>query len=111
LQIKLTDKAVEAIAPPTTKAQQYYFDSDDRGFALVVGRTGAKTFVVRALIGGRKIKVTIGAASPGPWNVVRARRRAKELALDKLVGPARDLPDWQAWAREKGYLPKTGPKP
>lgn len=28
-----------------------------------------------------------------------------KLALDALVGPVRDLPSWQAWAREKGYLP------
>lgn len=28
-----------------------------------------------------------------------------KLALDVLVGPARDLPSWQTWAREKRYLP------
>ena len=28
-----------------------------------------------------------------------------KLALDALVGPARDLPAWQTWAREKRYLP------
>lgn len=28
-----------------------------------------------------------------------------KVALDALVGPARDVPGWQAWAREKHYLP------
>jgi HEAT repeat protein len=28
-----------------------------------------------------------------------------KLALDALVGPVRDLPSWQAWARTKHYLP------
>jgi len=29
-----------------------------------------------------------------------------KLALDALVGPARALPEWQQWARSKGYLPE-----
>jgi HEAT repeat protein len=34
-----------------------------------------------------------------------------KLALDALVGPPRPLPDWQAWAQGKGYLPTNGAKP
>src|SRR4051812_12256027 len=86
MKLKLTERAIETIVPPTNKAQEYYFDTDDRGFVLVVGRTGAKTFVVRRRVGGRKVKVTIGAAQPGPWNVVRARRRAKELLVEMAQG-------------------------
>lgn len=33
-----------------------------------------------------------------------------KLALDALAGPARGLPDWQEWARGKGYLPANGAK-
>jgi HEAT repeat protein len=33
-----------------------------------------------------------------------------KLALDALVGPARELPAWRAWAREKGYLAANGVK-
>lgn len=85
MQLKLTEKAIEAIVAPTDAAQAYYWDTEDTGFGLVVGRTGAKTFVVRARVSGRKVKVTIGAASPGPWTVARARRRAKEL-LGEMAG-------------------------
>jgi HEAT repeat protein len=34
-----------------------------------------------------------------------------KLALDALAGPARGLPQWQEWARGKGYLPTNGAKP
>jgi HEAT repeat protein len=33
-----------------------------------------------------------------------------KLALDALAGPARGLPEWQDWARGKGYLPANGTK-
>jgi len=33
-----------------------------------------------------------------------------KLALDALAGPARGLPEWQEWARGKGYLPANGTK-
>jgi integrase len=86
MHLKLTEAAIEAIRAPIDKAQAYYFDTEASGFALVVGRTGAKTFVVRARIAGRQVKVTIGAPSPGPWNVVRARKRARELLVDMANG-------------------------
>jgi integrase len=86
MKLKFNEKAVESLAPPTAAAQAYYWDTEDTGFGLVVGRTGAKTFVVSARVGGRKVKVKIGAASPGPWNVVRARRRAKELLGEMARG-------------------------
>lgn len=86
MQLRLTEKAIADLKPPTNRAQDYYFDTEDRGFALVVGRTGARTFIVRGRVAGRKVKVTIGAASPGPWNVVRARKRARELLVEMTKG-------------------------
>jgi len=86
MQLKITEKAVAAIAPPTDAVQAYYWDTEDTGFGLVVGKTGSKTFVVRARVAGSKKKVTIGAWAPGPWNVARARRRAKELLGEMAAG-------------------------
>lgn len=86
MQIKLTEKSLAAIAPPKDAAQAYYWDTDDAGFGVVVGRTGARTFVVRARVNGNLLKVKIGAASPGPWSVAGARRRAKELLGEMAKG-------------------------
>jgi len=86
MQIKLTEKTLDAIAPPTEAAQAYYWDTEDTGFGVVVGRTGVRTFVARTWVGGKKVKVKIGVASPGPWNVARARRRAKEILGDMAKG-------------------------
>jgi integrase len=86
MKLKLTEKVIESLPAPSDAAQAYYWDTEDTGFGLVVGRTGAKTFVASGRVDGRKVKVTIGAASPGPWNVVRARRRAKELLGDLARG-------------------------
>jgi hypothetical protein len=68
-------------AAATDKAQAYYWDTDDTGFGLVVGRTGVRTFIVRAPVRGQKVKITIGKAAPGPWTVQRARTRAKAAEL------------------------------
>src|ERR1700755_2913432 len=92
MKIKLTEKALEALAPPTEAPQAYYWDTDDTGFGLVVGRTGVKTFVVYARVGKNKVKVKIGLASPGPWNVARARRRAKELLGQMAAGQNPNAP-------------------
>src|SRR5215813_1897679 len=86
MQIKLTEKSLAALAPPKDAAQAYYWDTDDSGFGVVVGRTGARTFVVRARVAGKLVKVKIGAASPGPWTVAGARRRAKELLGEMAKG-------------------------
>ncbi len=86
MQLKLTEKAIDAIVPPTDAAQEYYWDTEDTGFGVVVGRTGARTFVVRARVAGKLVKVKIGVGSPGPWTVAQARRRAKDLLGEMARG-------------------------
>lgn len=87
--INLTDKALAKLAPPTDAAQAYYWDEDQKGFGVVVGRTGQKTFVVYAWVAGKnkKSKVKIGVAgSMRPdrraWNVALAKQRAREILSD-----------------------------
>lgn len=89
-QIKLTEKTVAALPPPTDALQAYYWDTDLKGFGVVVGRT-KKTFVARHRVGSKIIKTTIGAAGEphpdgGPWNVAAARRRAWELLGEMASG-------------------------
>jgi integrase len=80
--IKLTEKAVATLPPPVGAAQAYYWDSDLTGFGLVLGK-GARTFVARRWLEGKRIKVTIGrhgAVRPDGllWNVQLARKAAQE---------------------------------
>ena len=57
-----------------------YIDSAQQGFGLMVGKAGAKTFVVRGSIRGRDRRLKIGRW--GTWTVDQARKRAKELQVD-----------------------------
>ena len=92
--IKLTEKTLAQLAQPTDASQAYYWDSETKGFGVVIGRTGVKTFVVRAYIAGQRgerRKVTIGIAGHvrpdrHTWTVALARARAKELIGDAAKG-------------------------
>jgi hypothetical protein len=66
--------------------QSYAWDTETTGFGVVVGRTGIKTFVARATVGGKKRRVKIGVAgAPMPggdgftWNVERVRKAANQV--------------------------------
>jgi len=96
--VKLTEKIVGSAPPPTDVAQDYYWDEEVQGFGLVVGRTGARTFVVRARVaGGERRKVTIGhyRAERGEgktWTVEAAREEAKRLIGQFASGKAVKAP-------------------
>lgn len=88
--LKLTEKSVAALGAPTDVAQAYYWDEtpNSRGFGVVVGRTGRKTFVVRARVAGKgdPVKHTLGvfgapSAEGRPFTVQDAR-----LAARKIIG-------------------------
>ena len=83
---KLTEATLATrCTPPGDAAQAYYWDTEQRGFGVIVGRTGRKTFVVRGRANGRLVKATIGAAgtprdSDGhTWTVRLARIEAMKL--------------------------------
>ena len=56
--------------------QAFYWDTETRGFGIVVGRTGVKTYVLQKN-GERQ---TIGRH--GTWTPDQARERARELAVE-----------------------------
>lgn len=87
--LKLTEKTLAAIAPPLDVPQCYAWDTELRGFGVVVGRK-QRTFVVRARVAGKLVKRTIGVAGQPRedgqlWNVQMARLRAREL-LGQMAG-------------------------
>lgn len=80
--LKLNEKSLAAIAAPIDAAQAYYWDTEIRGFGVVVGRTGRRTFLVRGRLNGRLKKEAFGVAgqpSPNgqPWTVILARIEAR----------------------------------
>jgi integrase len=79
--------------PPSGKTQAYYFDTKLKGFGVIVGATGVRTFFASAWVAGkdRKTRVKIGIAGHvrpdgHKWTVELARQRAKELIADAGKG-------------------------
>lgn len=90
--LKLTERTLAAIAVPTDEAQTYHWDHELRGFGVVVGKTGRRTFVVRGRTpGGALRKVTIGTAGQPRdedghlWSVTLARLEARKI-LGAMAG-------------------------
>jgi integrase len=88
--LKLTERAIAALAPASReRVQEHYWDTDLKGFCLVVGAR-LKTFVVVASVRGKKRRVKIGVAGRPredgqPWTLALARKRAHEL-LGEMAG-------------------------
>jgi len=79
----------EVTANGTPIRQKLYFDSEFRGFGVVVtrnDRTGipTKTFFVQREVRGRARRVKIGRL--GDLNAEQARKRAQEIVSDMLKG-------------------------
>ena len=93
--LKLTEKTLAALPPATDAVQDYYWDAGHKeaikGFGVVVGRTGRKTFVARAWVKGLKRRVVIGVAGEPRadghvWSVALARPEAKKLLGTMAAG-------------------------
>jgi integrase len=94
--LKLTETTLATHCLPTDEAQAYYWDTRDRGFGVVVGKTGRKTFVVRGRVNGALRKETIGiAGEPNEdgqrWTVQLARldagKRIGKMKNGKVTPP------------------------
>jgi integrase len=91
--IKLTEKSVSGLKPPSDAAQAYYWDNELTGFGVVVGRTGARTFMVRGRVSGagKRVKTKIGVHKAPrddnhAWTVELARVEAKKLLGQMAAG-------------------------
>lgn len=106
--LKLTEKTVAALAAPgeDDPPQIYRWDTELRGFGVVIGRTGRRTFVWRGRVGGALRKATIGVlgqprADGHTWTVALAREAAKQV-------PGR-LADGRVAVKEKVATRAVGP--
>jgi integrase len=88
--VRLTETSLEReCVPPTDAAQAYYWDTERKGFGVVVGKTGVKTFVMYGWVAGKnkKSKVKIGVAGSvrpdrNTWTVKLARKEADEIVAE-----------------------------
>lgn len=98
-RLKLTNETLlERCLPPPTDAvtesgkpvrQKLYFDSEVRGFGVIVTRNDrsgvpTRTFFVQREVNGRSRRVTIGRL--GDLKLAQARRRAQEIIPEMLKG-------------------------
>lgn len=74
--ITLTQRAVEALRPPS-RGRAEYFDKMLPGLGLRISDAGRKTWFVMYRVRGRKVRETIGTLATIP-NVADARKRARE---------------------------------
>jgi Arm DNA-binding domain len=84
--VNLTQRSVAALAAPDPSGRQIvHFDSDLKGFGVLVsGKTSAKSYIVQRDIGGKTRRITIA-----PINLIKleeARKRGAELLLKMVQG-------------------------
>ena len=88
--VKLTKSVVEQIPYAATgKGQVAYYDTDLKGFGLVVGAK-VKSFIAQKDVNGRTRRITIGRF--GTWTVELARREAQLLLvnMDRGIDPIKE---------------------
>lgn len=76
--LKLTKSSVDA-----TVERGYYWDTELRGFGLLVNQK-SKSYIVQARINGKEARVTVGRH--GIFTAEQARKRAKEMLLQMSTG-------------------------
>jgi len=81
-ELKLTKSTVDAL-PYRQSGQECYWDTELKGFGLVVGKA-SKTFVVLRRVNGRRVKVSIDRH--GVITLKQARDRAAELLVEMRQG-------------------------
>lgn len=89
MKMKLTEKAIDRLVVPASKAQLVVWDHEVPGFGVVVGRR-TSTFVANYWANGVKRRQVIGRRGEirddgDPLTVTLARQRAKEI-LGKVAG-------------------------
>ncbi|MCP5305269.1 MAG: integrase family protein [Chromatiaceae bacterium] len=81
-EVKLTKTMVDKALPPVNKDQEFYRDTQLKGFGLRVTARGAKSFIVEKRIGRKTRRNTIG--SYPALTVDQARKLAQQL-LGKIA--------------------------
>jgi hypothetical protein len=84
-KLKLTKAAIDRL-PLTSKGQQVYWDSELRGFGLVVGMR-TKSFVVQTNVHGCPVRVTLGQTGLRSCEEYRDRARRQLGQMKDGIDP------------------------
>lgn len=82
-RLRLNEKSVREAAPEPGRDYQI-FDSEVRGFAICIYRSGNRAFTLDYRHAGRQRRMTLGRWPE--WSTAAARKRAKELRRDIDAG-------------------------
>lgn len=95
--VKLTATFLNGLKP-LASGQEYYWDTQEKGFGAVIGKTGRITFVARSWVGTKRVKVTIGVLGErrrgvepsedddGRWHLPHARAAARARLVEMEAG-------------------------
>jgi integrase len=99
-KLKLTKAAVEKV-PLTVKGQEVYWDTELKGFGLLVGMN-TKSFVVQTNIQGKAVRVTLGAFGIHSVDEYRERARRQIGAMKDGIDPREEAKREirEKWAEE-----------
>jgi len=99
-KLKLTRAAVERV-PLTTKGQAVYWDTEMKGFGLLVGMN-TKSFVVQTNIQGKAVRVTLGTFGLHSVDEYRERARRQIGAMKDGIDPREEAKREirEKWAEE-----------
>ena len=82
-RLRLNEKSVREAEPAKGRDYQI-FDTDVRGFAVCIYRSGSRAFTIDYRHAGRQRRMTIGRWPE--WSTTAARERAKELRREIDAG-------------------------
>ncbi|MBW6494157.1 MAG: Arm DNA-binding domain-containing protein, partial [Burkholderiaceae bacterium] len=82
-RLRLNEKSVREAEPAEGRDYQV-FDTDVRGFAVCIYRSGGRAFTIDYRHAGRQRRMTIGRWPE--WSTTAARERAKELRREIDAG-------------------------
>lgn len=104
-RVKFSKQRVEALPAPASRVA-YYYDTETRGLAVSVGKTGRKTFLLYRKVLGRPVRLLIGPFPDVTVEQARAQcaRVNGEIASGKL--PSRPRADLTFAEAFRDYMEK-----
>jgi hypothetical protein len=80
MTLNITERAVKGLTPVPGRTSAIFYDEQIAGFGICVTASGARSFVLNYMVGGRKRRITIGRWPS--WLADAARKEANRLRVE-----------------------------